>query len=279
LNLLVELDLLTHTDDKYIVSETAQTAILAAHSHESWANIAQEWRESFPVFNHLPRHIHEPGSIWAVHGLQPPDYFAQLKESPERARRFTRRLYEFHQPLAHELAEVLNLKGVRRLMDLGGGSGVVSLALLQQNPHLTSVIVDIEHVCEAGCEILMEHALSDRITYCSADFFSDALPGGFDMVLECDVCKYDEMLFRKLKDALNPGGRLVIVDQFALTQGALPPGRPIPWGFLRSLRNPDFTFPTASEIRTLLTQVGFDLLSETTLSSGWLVMEAGAIMK
>jgi hypothetical protein len=48
---------------------------------------------------------------------------------------------------------------------LGGGSGVVSLALLRQHPHLTSTAVGIENVCIAGREFAQENSLSDRITY------------------------------------------------------------------------------------------------------------------
>jgi 16S rRNA G1207 methylase RsmC len=66
-----------------------------------------------------------------------------MAQSPERARRFTRMLGEIHRPLAAELAETLDMTGVRRLMDLGGGSGVVSLALLNRHPELTAVVVDI----------------------------------------------------------------------------------------------------------------------------------------
>ena len=56
-------------------------------------------------------------------------YLAEMEKDPEVARRFTRMLYEIHQPLAKELAGYLDLSGVDRLLDLGGGSGIISLAL------------------------------------------------------------------------------------------------------------------------------------------------------
>jgi hypothetical protein len=49
----------------------------------------------------------------------------------------------------------------------------------------------------------------------AADLLQDDLPIGFDMVLLCDVGLFDEVLFRKIYDALNLDGRLVVVDKFA----------------------------------------------------------------
>jgi 16S rRNA G1207 methylase RsmC len=76
--------------------------------------------------------------------------------------------------------DYLDMTGVNRLLDLGGGSGVVSLALLRQHPHLTSTVVGIANGCSAGREIAQENSLSDRITYQAADFVHDELPGGYD---------------------------------------------------------------------------------------------------
>ena len=39
-------------------------------------------------------------------------------------------------PLAEELAGCLDMRGVERILDLGGGSGVISLALLEKHPDL-----------------------------------------------------------------------------------------------------------------------------------------------
>ena len=82
------------------------------------------------------------------------------------------------------------------MLDLGGGSGVVSLALLRKQHDLTSVVVDVENVCQAGREIASENKLEKRITYLAADFLQDDLPTGFDMVMLCDVGSFSEILFR-----------------------------------------------------------------------------------
>lgn len=285
LQLLSSIGLVERCPEGYGPSSTARTAILNTYGREAWAFLAGEARERFPAVHDLALHIRQAGSVWAAQGLRPPDYFAQMSQSPERARRFTRMLYEIHLPLAEQVAESLDMSGVDRLMDLGGGSGVVSLALLRRYPHLTAVVVDIANVCAAGREIARdlgaEDSVEDRITYHVADFLRDELPSGFGMVLECDAGPYSKALFRKIRAALNPGGRLVIVDQFAPTEGVAPSNW-LHWAFLASLEDPNFTLLTVAEVQSRLKQAGFQLISERTLphtevlrwSKGWVLIEA-----
>jgi predicted TPR repeat methyltransferase len=281
LQFLSRIGLLERVSKGYAPSSIAQTAILDAYSRETWAFLAREARDRFPAVLDLALHIREPGSAWAAQGLTPPDYFAQIVSSPARARQFTRMLYELHLPLADELASALDMTGVRRLMDLGGGSGVMSLALLRRHPDLTAVVVDIANVCVAGREIARENALEERITYHEMDFLRDELPSGFDMVLQCDVGPYGVEMLRKLRACLNAGGRLVTVDQFAPPQGITRSAWSY-WAFLVSLENPDFTLRTTAEIRDRLAEAGFHHISEYTLpprgvlrwSSDWVVIES-----
>jgi SAM-dependent methyltransferase len=281
LQLLLSIGLVERVPNGYAPSLAARTAILDAYSQDSWAFLAGDELRMFPVVRDLTQHIREPGSVWAAQGLTPPNYFAQIVASPERARQFTRMLYEIHLPYADELAQSLDMSGVERLMDLGGGSGVVSLALLRRYPHLTAVVVDIPNVCAAGREIAVENSMAERITYHAADILQDELPSGFDMVLECDAGLYGETLFGKIRAALNPGGRLVVVDHFVSDEGAVPPSC-LHWAFQGSLANPDSAFTTSTEIRALLMRADFQVLSEWTLpprevlrwSDDWIVIEA-----
>lgn len=264
LQLLSDAGLLEQVSGRYAPSSLARAAILEAFSHDSWALLAEEARRRSSGLRDLPLHIREPGSVWNVLGLAPPMYDAEMARQPELARRFTRMLYELHRPMAEELSGFLDLSSVNRLMDLGGGSGVVSMALLRRYPRLTAVVVDIANVCAAGREIAAENGLADRISYHPADFLREPLPSGFDTVLECDVDVYGPALFSKVRDALKPGGRFVIVDQLAPDEGAAPPSRGH-WAFLASLRDPDFRYFSPGEISDRLTEQGFRIESTRPL--------------
>jgi SAM-dependent methyltransferase len=256
LHYLCKLGLLDRSPEGFSVSAWARTAVLDSLSQETWTLLAKESIAQYQVFHFLPTHFHHPGSLWEMVGSEPPDYVAQMNEDPVRARQFTRMLLEIHQQLADTIADLLDVSDVNLLMDLGGGSGVISMALLRRNAKLQAVVVDIPNVCDAGREIAAEHVMEDRLEFHPVDFTRDELPKGFDMVLECDVGVYSVDLFRKLRESLNPGGRFVIIDQFAPAKGVAPNAR-ISWALIGALEDPNFSYPTAQEIALELEKSGY----------------------
>ena len=267
LQCLHALGILKMTPGGYAPSAMAHKVILNTYSQESWAHLAADARERSAGVHNLAQYIREPDSVWKAQGLaQPRDYVDKMRASPERAREFTRMLYEIHQNLGNELAELLDMAGVQRLMDLGGGSGVVSMALLRKYPGLTATVVDIENVCAAGREIAEENSLADRITYQPLDFSREELPGGFDMILFCDVLPGDETLYRKIWRALQPGGRVVVVFHLSPAENLAPTQR-LEWTFLDSLEDPAFSIPTSAQLRAQLAQASFHVLPGEPLTS------------
>jgi ubiquinone/menaquinone biosynthesis C-methylase UbiE len=259
----------------YITSSAVQTAILDTYSRESWQHLVIDEQEKDACVHGLPRLIGAPGSLWSIQGfVEPENYVDRMRASPERAREFTRMLFEVHQNLANLVAELLDLTGVEHMMDLGGNSGVISMALLQKYPTLKSTIVDIENVCAAGREIVAEQGFSDRITYFPAEFEDDEFPSGFDLVLQCDVGVYGAELLQKLYRSLNLRGRLIFIDHFSPAENLAPPTR-IEWTFLDSLHDPDFRFPTIDEFKHQLVKAGFEVSHEhQTLGKGMVVLQA-----
>jgi predicted O-methyltransferase YrrM len=267
----------------YVTSRIAREAILNAQSQETWAFQAREERDSSLYVQDLALNIGKPMSNWQARKLPLPDYFQQTQEDPSYVARFTRKLYEIHLPLAEQLANMLDLQGVERLLDLGGGSGVASFALLRKRHKLTSVVVDTEIVCQAGREIASENRLESRISYLAADILQDDLPTGFDMVMLCDVGLFSQNLFHRIHALLNQKGRLVVVDKFAPGKNIAPPSR-LGSVFLNSLENPaqSIDFTTSEVVQAQLQQAGFRDFYITTVphkdnlpwNLDWIMLEA-----
>jgi hypothetical protein len=264
LQYLCKLGLLEQSPEGFSLTEEARSSILDSYSRETWALLAKESMKQFPVFQFLTSHFRYPGSLWEVGGLDAPKYVERMNEDPVRARQFTRMLFELHQKLAETIANVLDMSEINQLMDLGGGSGVLSMVLLRRNVHLSAIVVDIPNVCIAGRELAVEHTLEERLLFHPADFIHDKLPTGFDMVIECDVGVYNEKLFKKVRESLIPSGRYVIIDQFAPAKGMAPFSR-ISWALQGSLIDPDFSYPTAKEIMSKLEKSGYHSVTSLEL--------------
>ena len=283
LQILCKLGLLEASNEGYAPSAMARAAILNVQSQATWAFQAREDRDLSLYVQDLALNISKPMSAWQASDLTPADYFQQIEEDPIYMARFTRKLYQIHGSFAEQLANMLDLRGVKRLLDLGGGSGVVSFALLRKQRNLTSVVVDVENVCQAGRVIASENKLEKRISYLAADFLKDDLPTGFDMVMLCDVGSFSKMLFRRIHAILNLKGRLVIVEKFAPSKTSAPPSRLLS-AFLNSLESPaqSVDYITTEVVQTRLQQAGFRDSSATSVphkdnlpwNIDWVMIEA-----
>lgn len=272
LQVLVRLGLLEHVPAGYAVAPGARRAILSTYARDSWAFLAQEERERLPVVADLARRLTLP----VGHPDLPdplPDYVARMATEPDRARRFTRMLYDLHRELADSLAAALDLTGVRRLLDLGGGSGVMSLALLRRNPGLEVVVADLPTVCAEGRRIARENGREDRLTFWEGDLLDGELPGGFDAVLECDVGVYQLDLFVAVRATLVEGGRFFVADLLPEAEDDYP-DRVLHWGFTGSLVGPEGPRLTWARLQELLGEAGFRTERVRPLGEGLRLLEA-----
>ena len=121
--------------------------------------------------------------------------------------------------VAPALARALTLDGTRRLLDVGGGTGLYSIAYLQAQPDLRAVVWDRPEVLKVARELAEAHRVADRLELAPGDMFRDAVPTGADAILlsnilhDWDVPECRDLIAR-CASALAPGGRLIIHDVF-----------------------------------------------------------------
>ncbi|MFC1550722.1 methyltransferase [Candidatus Neomarinimicrobiota bacterium] len=259
--------LVDKVEEGYIASDSTRKYITEKYSQASWGLLAREGRLRYPIFNNLQKDLHELGSVWKARELEPPNYFEQLVNNLEFAETFTGMLYELHQSLAQVIAQKLDLHLANSLLDLGGGSGIVSYALAKQNPSLMITVADITPVCEAGKRILVDKGVNkNQITFIPTDFIQDDLPSGFDIILECDVNIYDPLILKKVHNALNPAGKFIIIDQFAHENTTPNPSRTI-WALQSALMNPGHEYLTIEALIERLGSTGFKNIKHYNLPS------------
>ena len=140
-------------------------------------------------------------------------------DEEESARRLTLSLSGRARNVAPLLAEAVPLDGVSILLDIGGGSGIYSYALLRRNPQLRGIILDRAEVNKVAREIADEFAVASRVEFMDGDMFAVAYPRNVDAVLLSNVLHdWDVAECRQLvgqaAEALAPGGQLIIHDVF-----------------------------------------------------------------
>jgi SAM-dependent methyltransferase len=277
LRTLASLGLLDETEEGFYLSPTGRSAIVEGWSREAWRYLAIEAREASPLVVDLARRLDRRGPV-TDDAVAITDYVDKLRADPDRARRFTELLYELHGWLAEAVADSVDLSGARRLLDLGGGSGVVSLALLRRNPDLSAVVADLPVVCEAGRAIADRTDVASGISYLPLDYREGALPQGFDVILTCDA-RFTRPLLAKIASALPTEGRYLLVDRSFDTgpsqRAALARGL-----FQSSLVDPGFEFPTIEQVYANMRSVGLEPAPYVELSRPlWKVIEARKVAR
>lgn len=280
LNLLKELDLLEQLDEKFYPSSVATSAILKPYSKESWALLADGAHNRYLAGYNLVKHISHPQSVLKDQGVEFPNWFASILENKVYARDFTMTLYERHFEFAEEFAKFYSMAGIKKIMDIGGGSGVMSLALLKINPELHAVVIDVENVSTVGREIADNSEVGNRIEYKAIDYENEPLPSGFDAILLCDSVGIPKPEFsEKLNKSLNPGGRVVYVHNLDSESSWFNyDGMNIGFQrvnniFLNSLCSPSMRLKSVDDLKSALRDHKYSNVTEKIMENGGLIVQ------
>ena len=142
-------------------------------------------------------------------------------DDPEYRRSFTWAMHQRSLQAAKQVTAQLNLKRAKSLLDVGGGPGTYALEFLKRNPKLQAGIWDRGPALEVAKIIAKPLRHGKRLSYYPGDLFTSIVPGTFDVMWVSNVLhifspKENKILFRKLKRALNSGGRILIQDTFLM---------------------------------------------------------------
>lgn len=130
------------------------------------------------------------------------------------------------QPMvAAEILALRPFRGVRRLVDVGGGEGAFLEAVAARWPELELVLFDLPAVAERARARLAAAGLAERIRVVAGDFRRDPLPAGCDAASLVRILHdHDDTtvldLLRAVRAALLPGGTVLIAEPLAETPGA-----------------------------------------------------------
>jgi len=164
-------------------------------------------------------------------------------------------------PQAARIVELVNPGSARRLLDVGGASGTYTIAFLRAAPEMAATLFDRPPVVEMARERLAEAGLLDRVTLAPGDFNTDPLPGGHDLaflsaIIHMNSPEQNVALYRKVYNALLPGGRIVVRDHVMSPDRTSPRGGAIFAVNMLTATEGGNSY-TFEEIRDTLAEAGF----------------------
>jgi (2Fe-2S) ferredoxin/SAM-dependent methyltransferase len=115
------------------------------------------------------------------------------------------------------VVKALGTTGVRRILDLGGGSGAYSIAFAKASPDVRCEILDLPEVVPLTIEYVSRAGVSAQVSLRAGDMLRDDFGSGYDIVMLNAIChmfseEQNRDIFRRARQALAPNGRLVVQD-------------------------------------------------------------------
>jgi predicted O-methyltransferase YrrM len=143
------------------------------------------------------------------------DWLSRMSQT-EFAARFSAGMNARGTMLSPALAEAVRDLRQRRILDIGGSSGIYACSLVAALPETTAAVLDLPSVVDYSRSSIAARGMSDRVDVVTGDMFSE-LPPGFDLHLYSNVWHdWDFAEIRKLATAsfaaLPSGGVLVDHD-------------------------------------------------------------------
>ena len=186
--------------------------------------------------------------------------------------------YEFGDNLRYQigpgrtLARLVNLSEARSLLDVGGGTGAMSIRLLQAYSELVSTIIDFPNVSEIGWRFVTEAGMVDRIRYIPGNALQAEWPKEQDAILMSylfsgipgsEVPRLIEYAF----DCLAAGGHMMVHDFMVEGDRTGPPMAAL-WQLQHMAFTPDARSVTPGWLQPKLEETGFTDIREEEMVPG-----------
>ncbi len=172
---------------------------------------------------------------------------------------------------------VYDFRGIGVLVDVAGGHGQVIASILQRYPDMKGMLFDLDHVIAGAIPRLHALGLDGRCETRPGDFFKEVPAGGDAYIMKHILHDWDDepalMILRNIRNAMNPGGRVILLESVLLPGNAPDFAKLID---VEMLLLPGGRERTEADFRSLFERAGFTLTRVVSTDSPLSVIEARA---
>lgn len=183
-----------------------------------------------------------------------------LRANPKMATIFNASMVEFAGMLGTPALMAYDWRGVKRLVDVGGGRGQLARSVLAANPHMTGVVYDQPGVVAEAAQAIAADGLSDRCQAMGGDFFTSVPAGADCYTLRFIIHDWNDAealaILRTCRAAIVPGGRLLLFEVIMPDVDGPHLAKTVDWIMLTCITGRE---RTEAEYGGLLAEAGFRL--------------------
>ncbi|WP_028580153.1 class I SAM-dependent methyltransferase [Desulfogranum japonicum] len=166
--------------------------------------------------------------------------------------------------LVEELPE---FAGVKKILDLGGGPGIIGTEILKRKPGAVGVLLDLPAIITLAEKEIKKEGLADRVSLLAGDYNQIDLGNGYDLIWASHNLYYVKdrvSFFTRLKNALSDKGVFVCLHE-GLTCEQTAPANIVLSRLSLALEGQNVSF-SKGEIAEDLQSVGFSWVDSKMLN-------------
>jgi len=209
----VSLGLLEKGGTLYRNTDVATEYLLRGSPRTLVGYILYSDRVLYPMWGHLDDAVREGRHRWKqTFGLDGA-LFSHFFRTDEDKRTFLLGMHGLGQLSSTAVSGAFDLAPYRRVVDLGGATGHLAMAIADRYPEMEAAVFDLPEVIEYA----REFTAGSRVELIGGDFFSDALPEADLYALGRILHDWSEdkieALLARIYAALPAGGALLIAEK------------------------------------------------------------------
>jgi ubiquinone/menaquinone biosynthesis C-methylase UbiE len=206
-------------------------------------------------FERLTDAVRKGGTAVEAEGSIAPEHPVWVK--------FARGMAPLMMPTAQQVAELVDPRANAPLsaLDISAGHGVYGLTLARRNPQARVTGLDWPNVLEVAKENARKWNVAERYQTIAGSAFDVPLGGPYDVVLVPNFLHHFERakclaLLKKVRGALRPGGKAVIVE-FIPNDDRVSPPPAATFALVMLSHTPGGDAYTFKELQEMLEEAGF----------------------
>jgi len=213
LDACVSLGLLSKQGGEYSNTTTAAEYLTRNSPRTLVGYILYSDQVLYKMWGNLEDCVREGTNRWAQTFSLDGPLFSNYFDTEEKKRTFLLGMHGMGQLSSRAIAAAFDLSRFRRMVDLGGATGHLAMAVAERNPQMQATVLDLPPVVE----VAREFTAGSRVELIAGDFFTGDLPEAdlysLGRILHDWGDEKIHLLLRKIHASLPAGGGLLIAEK------------------------------------------------------------------
>ncbi len=270
---LVAMKMLHKIDDEYY-SDPFLSKPLLKESSNGFMLKQMEYTHHIiaPAMKYLEESIaqNKPVGLKRLFGENAQNFYYEVAQNKETNPYFEQFMNSFSQINRTRIASMPLFSQVRKIMDVGGNTGELAMAIARKNPSAEITVFDFPSVAETAAKNFKENQLDNRLKVLGGNILESPLPQGYDCIIFSHFVdlvseEMNKELIQKAMKSLNPGGTLFIFSPIVNDQETGPFLNCVLGLYFLSLANGVGQFYSSKTIMSWMQEAGFQKLEKCFL--------------